>query len=408
MSWNNRTTSSPHNTAPKIQQQSWDECNSPTINLYDPRQDFYQSSTSTANHNNSPNNQRKVNYNQYCLPNPKHQISDPGTYYMTNQSPQSPIIGPQIKSPKSTAQSFVFEATTVKQLPRTPLKIPTADCKLRHHYVSSDSAPAILPSPRKYEYGAISPNTDISPSSSKKFDYCSPLQTLELEEQDSFGSTNHKMDQFSDIYGINKKEEPIKKSSLLDNEIFFATCSPKKINKNIKKRAYNKSPDGVYSLDEYTTTITYETNTPSRRMSITISDGHSSSLSNEPVNQGDQIETTSLITPSTNCSRTTCSPLPSPSTSSGLSMATTASCKYLYKEKNVKISINVMSNNTKGNTMESKQSKMLSRTKNMCNKVIEEPETHVTTSQENLSIGLQKRRHAINITSNPGYNVKLL
>lgn len=58
--------------------------------------------------------------------------------------------------------------------------------------------------------------------------------------------------------------------------------------------------------------------------------------------------------------------------------------------------------------MESKQSKMLSRSKNMCNKVIEEPETQITTSQENLSIGLQKRRHAINITSNPGYNVKLL
>lgn len=337
MSWNNQTPSSPHNTAPKIQQQSWDECNSPTINLYDPRQDYYQSSTSTANHNNSPNNQRKVNYNQYCLPNPKHQISDPGTYYMTNQSPQSPLIGPPIKSPKSMAQNFVFETTTVTQLPRTPLKIPTANCKMRHHYVSSDSAPAILPSPRKYEYGAISPNID-SPSSSKKIDYCLPLQTLELEDQDSFDSTNntnslstnHTINQFSDIYGKNKKEEPIRKSSLLDNQILFATCSPKKINKDIKKRAYNKSPDGVYSLDEYTTTITYETNTPSRRMSITISDGHSSSLSNEPLNQSDQMETTSLITPSTNCSRTTGSPLPSPSTSSGLSMATTASCKCFY------------------------------------------------------------------------------
>lgn len=337
MSWNNQTPSSPHNTAPKIQQQSWDECNSPTINLYDPRQDYYQSSTSTANHNISPNNQRKVNYNQYCLPNPKHQISDPGTYYMTNQSPQSPLIGPPIKSPKSTAQKFVFETSTVTQLPRTPLKIEKSDCQLRHQYVSSDSAPAVLPSPKKYEYGAISPNIDISPSSSKIFDYCSTLQNLELEDEDSFFSTNnvnslstnHKMDQFSDIYATNKKEEPIRKSLMLDDQIFFATCSPKRINKSVKKRAYNKSPDGVYSLDEYTTTITYETNTPSRRMSITISDGHSSSLSNEPVNQGDQTETTSLITPSTNCSRTTGSPLPSPSTSSGLSMATTASCKCL-------------------------------------------------------------------------------
>lgn len=340
MSWNNQTPTSPHNTAPKIQQQSWDECNSPTINLYDPRQDYYQSSTSTATQQNSQSNQRKVNYNQYCLPNPKHQISDPGTYYMTNQSPQSPLKGPPIKSPQSTAQNFVFETTMIAQLPRTPLKIPQANCKLRHHYVSSDSAPAVLSSPRKYEYGSISTNID-SPSSSNKFDYCSPLPSLELEDQDSFDSTtkinnlstNHNMDQFSEIYGTNKNEEPIRKSSLLDNQIFFATCSPKKINKNIKKRAYNKSPDGVFSLDEYTTTITYETNTPSRRMSITISDGHSSSLSNEPVNQCDQMETTSLITPSTNCSRTTGSPLPSPSTSSGLSTATTASCKcFSYKD----------------------------------------------------------------------------
>lgn len=333
MSWNNQAPSSPHKTAPKIQQQSWDECNSPTINLYDPRQDYYQGNSSTTNNKNSPNNQRKVNYNQYCLPNPKHQVSDPETYYMTNQSPQSPLIGPPIKSPKSSAQNFIFETSTnsVTQLPKTPLKIPTANCKIRPHYVSSESAPAVLSSPRKYEYGAISPNID-SPSSSKKFDYCSPLQTLELEDQDCFDSTTnidnlstkHSLDQFSDIYGTKKKEETNK---LLDNQIFFATCSPKKINKNIKKRAYNKSPDGVFSLDEYTTTITYETNTPSRRMSITISDGHSSSLSNEPVNQCDQMETTSLITPSTKCSRTTGSPLPSPSTSSGLSMATTVSCK---------------------------------------------------------------------------------
>lgn len=36
---------------------------------------------------------------------------------------------------------------------------------------------------------------------------------------------------------------------------------------------------------------------------------------------------------------------------------------------------------------------------------MEEPESQITTSQENLNIGLQKRRYAINITSNPGYNV---
>lgn len=79
----------------------------------------------------------------------------------------------------------------------------------------------------------------------------------------------------SDIYGTSKSDESNKTTSMLgENKVFFATCSPRK-NKILKKRHYNVSPDGVSSLDEYTnsTTITYETNTPGRRMSITISDG---------------------------------------------------------------------------------------------------------------------------------------
>lgn len=127
---------------------------------------------------------------------------------------------------------------------------------------------------------------------------------------------------------INKNDEANMPTSMsfIENKVFFATCSPRK-NRAIKKRHYNVSPDGVSSLDEYTTTITYETNTPGRRMSITISDGNSvaaSDNSSEPVMLTESIETSSLITQSTNCSRNMGSPLSSPSS---LSMATTASCK---------------------------------------------------------------------------------
>lgn len=99
------------------------------------------------------------------------------------------------------------------------------------------------------------------------------------------------------------------------------------------KRHYNVSPDGVSSLDDYSmsTTLLYETNTPGRRMSITLSglmsDENSSDISSEQIVITESLETSSLITQSTNYSHTTVSPLPSP-TISGLSMATTASCKF--------------------------------------------------------------------------------
>jgi hypothetical protein len=137
-----------------------------------------------------------------------------------------------------------------------------------------------------------------------------------------------------ELYGLNKNEEGSKPlmSPFAENKVYFATCSPRK-NKIMKKRHYNVSPDGVSSLDEYTnmTTIMYETNTPGRRMSITISDGNSSEISGEPIVMAESLETSSLMTQSTNCSRTTSSPLPSPS-SSCRSMATTASCNaYKYQ-----------------------------------------------------------------------------
>lgn len=139
-----------------------------------------------------------------------------------------------------------------------------------------------------------------------------------------------------ELRGSHKNDDsPAKPSSVspfLENQVYFATCSPKKTRNSIKmkKRHYNVSPDGVSSLDEYTTTITYDTHTPSggRRMSITISDGnsnHGSEMSEKVAIPESSLETSSLMTQSTNCSRTTSSPLPSPS--SGLSLASTITCK---------------------------------------------------------------------------------
>ena len=53
--------------------------------------------------------------------------------------------------------------------------------------------------------------------------------------------------------------------------------------------------------------------------------------------------------------------------------------------------------------MESKHSQA-NRPKSMCQKIGEEDD-EVITSQENLSLDLHRRRHAINITNNPGYRV---
>lgn len=164
----------------------------------------------------------------------------------------------------------------------------------------------------------------------KKFEYSDPKTPSEMgDPKITKKDLNSEM---VELYGISKNDEgsskPSQMSPFMENQVYFATCSPRK-NRNMKKRNYNVSPDGVSSLDEYaTTTITYETNTPTggRRMSITISDGHSSSeMSSEPVVIAESLETSSLKTQSTNCSRTTGSPLPSPS--SGLSLATTATCK---------------------------------------------------------------------------------
>ncbi|KAG5682220.1 hypothetical protein PVAND_011586 [Polypedilum vanderplanki] len=352
----------------KQQQHSWD---APTINLYDPNREFLdetsacdEKKSNSQKKNSSSSATRKIKYNnKYCLPNTVHQMSDPGTY---------------LKSPKSpNSQHFEFELSHTPKYSKAPMKTCTFNRRFYEDMSNSDSAPATLTSPmKKYEYSFVTPKHESS-SGIKKFEYCLPLKTPENEKQETAMINKDLMTESAEIYNLNKNEEGNK--PFAENKIYFATCSPRK-NKIMKKRHYNVSPDGVSSLDDYTnsmsTTITYETNTPGRRMSITISDGNSSELSSEPIVITESLETSSLITQSTNCSHTTSSPLPSPSSSSARSLATTASC----------------------NTMESKPN----RPKSLCQKIGEETD-EVITSQENLFIDLQRRRHAINITSNPGY-----
>jgi hypothetical protein len=53
--------------------------------------------------------------------------------------------------------------------------------------------------------------------------------------------------------------------------------------------------------------------------------------------------------------------------------------------------------------MDSKQSQA-NRPKSLCQKIGEEADD-IIASQENLNVDLHRRRHAINITNNPGYRV---
>lgn len=56
----------------------------------------------------------------------------------------------------------------------------------------------------------------------------------------------------------------------------------------------------------------------------------------------------------------------------------------------------------KGNTtMETKQSQ--ARPKSLYTKIAEH---EISNSEENISMNLNRRRHAINITNNPGYKVR--
>ncbi len=139
------------------------------------------------------------------------------------------------------------------------------------------------------------------------------------------------------------------------------------------------SPEGVCSLDEYTRTITYDTtNTANtkRRMSITISDGDR------------MINETSVFINDDN-STINCSISPSPSSSTGLSNATTATCS--------KNSASVVEPRTE----------MRRKFNNLYVSGDTDDENGEVLDDFAAKSALNKRRHAINITSNPGYQVSL-
>lgn len=158
MSWNQ----TPPPRKPKIQQQSWD-AGTPTIHLYDPNREFVHENSNVTVASSPPAQRnvkilpKTVNYGKYCMPNPKHQMSDPGTYHMASSSLKSP------KSPRSqNNQVFEFELSCTPHNSRSPHKSMAPN---RHYYAdtsTSDSAPATLSSSIKYDYGAISPQFEGS------------------------------------------------------------------------------------------------------------------------------------------------------------------------------------------------------------------------------------------------------
>jgi hypothetical protein len=147
---------------PKIQQQSWDEV--PKINLYDSsRSEDSGVSMSLPGSSSMTSTTKKVvarkcvvgGYQQkYCAPNPKHQMSDPGSYHTSSS----------LKSPKSPgSQVFEFELTSSPDTnqAKSPLR-----ASIQHFFEDSsvsDSAPAIMTPQRrnsKFEFGAISPKVE--------------------------------------------------------------------------------------------------------------------------------------------------------------------------------------------------------------------------------------------------------
>lgn len=330
---------------------------------------------------------RKINYGKYCLPTTPHQLSDPGFYSSRNlKSPKSPsqhfefeLSTPShfTRSPQKNNIRYYDNTASSDSAPATlssPLKkydynfAPPQPCNKSSESSAGEFSLLIvwlleIPlnpivgnfsflyfSCRRPPLLYISHHHHLFPSfmcsrfkGIKKFE-CNMKTSNDPKISDtdlsslSFGGGGGGGSGVGDLYSVNKTDEAggsasnSKKpllSPFLENELCFATCNPRK-NKIMTKRHYNVSPDGVSSMDDYsTTTLLYETNMTGRRMSITISDGNSSEISSDPLasvrdHDHESLETSSLITQSTNFSNTTNS---SPSPSPGLSMATTASCK---------------------------------------------------------------------------------
>lgn len=142
MSWHTPPPLSPRK--PKIQQQSWDEV--PKINLYDPTRDddFSNSRYPGTPSSSSMKTSKRSGYQKYCLPNPQHQMSDPGSYNTSIKSPKSP----------RGAQTFEFELTSTSECSsKSPMR---STCRYYEDSSTSESAPAIL----SYGFDAISPKMD--------------------------------------------------------------------------------------------------------------------------------------------------------------------------------------------------------------------------------------------------------
>lgn len=155
MSWNQTPPSmSPHK--PKVQQKSWE--GTPTISLYEPNREFYDrnssmSMTSPAVKKSPTNQSRQINFAKHCLPNPRHQLSDPGSYYSMS-SPKSP-----------SSDQFEFElSVTPQHSSRSPLKSVAPNRRYCDDTSTSDPTSATISSssiaPRKFEFGAVSPKFD--------------------------------------------------------------------------------------------------------------------------------------------------------------------------------------------------------------------------------------------------------
>lgn len=164
MSWNRTPPLIQSPRKPKIQQQSWD--GTPTINLYEPNREYYDSSPNVPSASASQpmkkapaSHARKINYGKYCLPNPLHQMSDPGTYYNMTSSSSSQ------KSPKSPNTAFDFEMSS-----RSSLKSVASNRRYYEDTSASDTTSSALMSPRKFEFGAVSPKFDNTGTLSKHND----------------------------------------------------------------------------------------------------------------------------------------------------------------------------------------------------------------------------------------------
>jgi hypothetical protein len=126
--------------APKINQQSWDDSTAAPINLYDPIVDYYGEKTQSP----SITMHRKVNYNKQHLPRSQDTPKSPKSPRHFDFPPHSPRL----------AKKFDFPAqqSSDSSTPGSGMYYDTSTTD-----VSPSTASGLYGTPKKYEYGAISP-----------------------------------------------------------------------------------------------------------------------------------------------------------------------------------------------------------------------------------------------------------